>query len=167
MEKHILIAVSLLLVICLVGVLIVDSYRIVGEEGLIATARKEIRNLAEADTIEMQIVGKSTRDRNRHLYWIMTGNEYQAHCYYPLEVIEVEKGAYKFVHLHNGGHQRGQDIFFEFFGSGYSFMINNPKCKGIVIGETIIPVTEIPFVYYCPYAPNDYYFVDEDGNRID
>ena len=167
MEKHILIAVSLLLVICLVGVLIVDSYRIVGEEGLIATARKEIRNLAEADTIEMQIVGKSTRDRNRHLYWIMTGNEYQAHCYYPLEVIEVEKGAYKFVHLHNGGHQRGQDIFFEFFGSGYSFMINNPKCKGIVIGETIIPVTEIPFVYYCPYTPNDYYFVDEDGNRID
>ena len=167
MEKHILIAVSLLLAICLVGVLIVDSYRIVGEEGLITTARKEIRNLAEADTIEMQIVGKSTRDRNRHLYWIMTGNEYQAHCYYPLEVIEVEKGAYKFVHLHNGGHQRGQDIFFEFFGSGYSFMINNPKCKGIVIGETLIPVTEIPFVYYCPYAPNDYYFVDEDGNRID
>ena len=167
MEKHILIAVSLLLAICLVGVLIVDSYRIVGEEGLITTARKEIRNLAEADTIEMQIVGKSTRDRNRHLYWIMTGNEYQAHCYYPLEVIEVEKGAYKFVHLHNGGHQRGQDIFFEFFGSGYSFMINNPKCKGIVIGETLIPVTEIPFVYYCPYTPNDYYFVDGDGNRID
>lgn len=167
MEKHILIAVSLLLVICLVGVLMVDSYRIVGEEGLIAKARKEIKNLAEVETIEMQIVGKSTRDVNRHLYWIMTGNEYQAHCYYPLEVIEVEKGAYKFVHLHNGGHQRGQDIFFEFFGSGYSFMINNPKCKGIVIGETIIPVTEIPFVYYCPYTPNDYYFVDEDGNRID
>ena len=167
MEKHILIAVSLLLVICLVGVLMVDSYRIVGEEGLIAKARKEIKNLAEVETIEMMIAGKSTRENNRHLFWIMTGNEYQSHRYYSMEVIEIERGEYKFVHLHSVGHQRGQDIFFEFFGSGYSFMINNPKCKGIVIGETIIPVTEIPFVYYCPYAPNDYYFVDEDGNRID
>ena len=167
MEKHILIAVSLLLVICLVGVLIVDSYRIFGEEGLIAKARKEIKNLAEIETIEMMIAGKSTRANNRHLFWIMTGNEYQSHRYYSMEVIEIERGEYKFVHLHNVAHQRGQDIFFEFFGSGYSFMINNPKCNEIVIGETIIPVTEIPFVYYCSYAPNDYYFVDEDGNRID
>ena len=115
MEKHILIAVSVLLVICLVGVLMVDSYRIVGEEGLIAKARKEITNLAEVETIEMMIAGKSTRENNRHLFWIMTGNEYQSHRYYPMEVIELERGEYKFVHLYNGGHPRGQDIFFAFW----------------------------------------------------
>ena len=87
------------------------------------------------------------------------------HRYYPLEVIELENGEYKFVHLHNGGTQRGQDILFECFGSGYSFVINNPK--SIVIGETIVPVTETPFVYYCPFAPNEYHFLDEDGNELD
>ena len=70
------------------------------------------------------------------------------------------------LELHNGGTQRGQDIFFECFGSGYSFVINNPKCKSIVIGETIVPVTETPFVYYYPFAPNEYHFLDEDGNEL-
>lgn len=72
----------------------------------------------------------------------------------------------KFVRLHNRGTQRGQDIFFEYFGSGYSFVINNPKCKSIVIGETVVPVTEIPFVYYYPFTPNEYYFLDADGNKL-
>ena len=167
MKKRILIYISVLLaVICLVGVFTVQSSKIVGEDGLIAKARKEIKNLAEVETIEMIIAGKSTIDNNRHLFRIITGNEYQMHRYYPLEVIEVESGVYKFVKLYNGGHERGQDIFFEYFGRGYSFAINNPKCKSIVIGETVVPVTEIPFVYYCPFTPNEYYFLDADGNKL-
>lgn len=139
MKKRILICVTVLLgVICLVGVFAVQTSQIVGEDGLIAKVRKEITNLAEVETIEMTIAGKSTIDNNRHLFWIITGNEYQMHRYYPLEVIEVESGKYRFVKLYNGGHERGQDIFFEYFGSGYSFVINNPKCKSIVIGETML-----------------------------
>ena len=88
------------------------------------------------------------------------------HRYYPLEVIEVESGEYKFVKLYNGGHERGQDIFFEYFGNGYSFVINNSECKSIVIGETVVPVTKIPFVYYCPFVPNEYYFLDANGNEL-
>lgn len=167
MKKRILIGVSLLLVTaCLIGVFAVQSSKIVGEDGLIAKARKEIKNLAEVETIEMAIAGKSTIEDNRHLFWIVTGNENQMHRYYPLEVVEIEKGKYKFVKLYNGGHERGQDIFFEYFGSGYSFVINNPKCKSIVIGKTIVPVTEMPFVYYHPFAPNEYYFLDADGNKL-
>lgn len=167
MKKRILICCSVLLaVICIIGIFAVQSSRIVGEEGLIATARKEIENLAEAETIEMAVAGKSTIDNNRHLFWIVTGNEYQMHRYYPLEVIEVESEEYKFVKLYNGGHERGQDIFFEYFGNGYSFVINNPECKSIVIGETVVPVTKIPFVYYCPFAPNEYYFLDANGNEL-
>ena len=167
MKKKILICASVLLIaICLIGVFNVQSSKIVGEEGLIAKARKEITNLAEVETIEMTIAGKSTIENNRHLFWIITGNEYQMHRYYPLEVVEVESGKYKFVKLYNGGHERGQDIFFEYFGSGYSFIINNPKCKSIVIGDTVVPVTEIPFVYFCPFAPNEYHFHDADGNKL-
>ena len=100
MKKRIMICVSVLLaVICLVGVFAAQSSKIVGENGLIAKARKEIANLAEVETIEMTIAGKSTIENNRHLFWIITGNEYQMHRYYPLEVIEVENGEYKFVHL--------------------------------------------------------------------
>lgn len=36
-----------------------------------------------------------------------------------------------------------------------------------IIGETVVPVTETPFVYYCPFAPNEYYFLDADGNKLD
>ena len=91
MKKRILICVSVLLaIVCLVGVFAVQSAKIVGEDGLIAKARKEITNLAEVETIEMNIAGKSTVDGNRHLFWIVTGNEYQMHRYYPMEVIELD-----------------------------------------------------------------------------
>ncbi len=167
MKKRLLICLFLILaVVCFIGVYAVQSSNIVGEEGLISKARKEISNLADIETIDMTIAGKSTIENNRHLFWIITGNEYQMHKYYPMEVIEVENGKYQFVHLHNGGTQRAQDIFFEYFGGGYSFLINNPKCKSIVIGETVVPVAETPFVYYCPFAPNEYYFIDANGNKL-
>lgn len=67
-KKRILICVSLLLVVVgIMGVYAVQSSKIVGEEGLIAKACKEISNLAEVDTIEMTIAGKSTIENNRHL----------------------------------------------------------------------------------------------------
>ena len=167
MKKKILICISaLLIVICIVAVFAIQSNKIVGYAGLIAKARKEIKNLAGVESVEMVVAGKSTRGNNRHLFWIITGNEYQSHSYYPLEVIENEKGEYEFVHLHNVAHQRGQDIYFEYFGWGYSFIINNPKCKSIVIGEKVVPVTEIPFVYYHPLPSEEYYFLDADGNIL-
>ena len=167
MKKKLLICIPILLIIIFtVCILVAQNSLIIGEEGLIKKARNEIKNLAEVETIEMTIAGKSTIDNNRHMFWIITGNEYQTHRYYPLEVIEVESGKYKFVHLHNFSTPRGQDIFFEYFGRGYSFIVNNPKCKNIVINETVIPVTSIPFVYYCPFAPKNYYFLDENGNKL-
>ena len=46
--------------ICLAGAFVIQSSKIVGYDGLIAKARKEITNLAEVETIEMTIAGKST-----------------------------------------------------------------------------------------------------------
>ena len=81
-SKILILAIVLLVVFLFISVFAVQSSNIVGEDGLIAKARKEINNLAEVETIEMTIAGKSTIDSNRHLFWIVTGNEYQ---------IEVDK----------------------------------------------------------------------------
>ena len=163
--RKVLLGIIALCLIALIALVTEQSSIIKGEDGLIAKARKEIRNLAEVETIEMTIAGKSTVD-DRQLFWIITGNEYQMHRYYPLEVIELEEDKYRFVHLHNLSVQRAQDVYFEYFGNGYSFVVNNPKCKGIVINGTTVPVSEIPFVYYYPFIPNEYYFVDADGNEL-
>lgn len=170
MKKRILICISVLLAaICLVGVFAVQSSRIVGYEGLIAKARKEIKNLAEIDTIEMTIAGKSTIDSNTHLFWFITGNEYQMNRAYPIEFSELGENEYKFVKTYNPV-PRGQDIYVLNWHNGYSFCINNPNCKAIRLfdnaGEKEIEVTEYPFVYYNDLIPGEYFFLDENGEEI-
>ena len=170
MKKRILICISVLSVIlCFLLVFTVQSSKIVGYDGLIAKARREITNLAEIETIEMVIAGKSTVDRRNHLFWFITGNEYQMHRYIPMEFTELENGKYKFVHKYSGL-KRGQDIFVQMWNGGYSFIINNPNCNSISIwgyeGETKVPVDEIPFVYYYPLLPGEYAFYDKDGNQL-
>lgn len=166
MKKFLLLIIPLFLAaICAVLFALSRPAVISNDDELISLARKEITNLADVENIEMSVAGKSTAN-NRSLFWIITGNEYQMHKYYPVETENLENGEYKFIKIYNGGHERAKDIYFEFFHSGYSFIINNPECKCIIIGDDKIPVTEIPFVYYCPFAPAEYYFLDEQGNHI-
>ena len=147
---------------------IVGCSKIVGEDGLIAKARKEI-NLAEADTIEMVIAGKSTIDRTTHLFWFVTGNEYQMNRPHPIEFKELGDNEYEFIHSYNPV-PRGQDIYALLWHDGYSFFVNNEKCKTIRIddyaGVKEIEVTEYPFIYYNGLLPREYTFLDADGNEI-
>lgn len=107
MKKRIMICVCLsLLVVCFIGICNAKSSKIIGKEGIIEKDREEIFNLFEVDTIDMTIAGKSTIDNSRQLFWIITGNKYQMHRYYPLEVIETSEDEYEFVHLHNGSHPK-------------------------------------------------------------
>ena len=170
MKKRMLVLVAVLLVVsAFIAVYAVRSSRIVGEEGLIAKARKEIRNLADIETIEISIAGESVTNRSRtdHLFWFVTGNEYQMHEYIPMEFTEIGEDTYKFVHQYKAL-KRGQDIYVREWKNGYSFIVNNPKCKRISIwgyeGETQVTVDQIPFVYYYPLLPGEYSFLDEDGN---
>ena len=153
-------------VLCLAG-----CSKVVGEEGLIAKARKEINN-AEADTIDMVIAGKSTITRNQKtvdLFWFVTGNEYQANTPYPIEFINLGNGEYEFVHSYNPI-PRGQDCYALLWHDGYSFFVNNPKCKTIVIdditGVKEIEVTEYPFICQNDLLPREYFFLDENGEEI-
>ena len=169
MKKRTLIFISVLLaVVCLIGIYTVQSARIVGYDGLIEKARKEIK-LEEADSIQMVIAGKSTIDRNTHLFWFVTGNEYQMNRPHPMEFVEMEPDVYDFVHSYNPL-PRGQDIYVLLWHSGYSFFVNNPECKTIRIDEypgvKEIEVTQYPFIYYNKLLPGEYIFLDEHGNEI-
>lgn len=163
MRKLIILIFAFIFTINMVG-----CSKIVGEEGLIAKARQEI-NLAEADTIEMVIAGKSTIDHTTHLFWFVTGNEYQMNRPHPIEFRELKDNEYEFVHSYNPI-SRGQDIYALLWHDGYSFFINNEKCKTIRIddyaGVKEIEVTEYPFIYYNSLLPREYTFLDADGNEI-
>lgn len=164
MRKLIVLIFAFIFTINMVG-----CSKIVGEEGLIAKARQEI-NLAEADTIEMVIAGKSTIDHTTHLFWFVTGNEYQMNRPHPIEFRELKDNEYEFVHSYNPI-SRGQDIYALLWHDGYSFFINNEKCKTIRIddytGVKEIEVTEYPFIYYNSLLPREYTFLDADGNEIE
>ena len=169
MKKRIVIAAVVLLIMSILVIVFVDhSSKIVGYDGLIAKARKEIK-LADTSTIEIAIAGKSTISNNTHLFWFITGNEHQMSSCHPIEFIELENNEYEYIHTYNPL-PRGKDIYALLWHSGYSFLVNNPNCKTIKIcdyrGDTIIPVDEIPFVYYFVGFPGEYAFYDKDGNII-
>lgn len=162
MKKLIALVLALTLMFSMVG-----CSKIVGNEGLIAKARKEI-NIANADSIELVIAGASVIE-NQHLFWFVSGNEYQAHRYFPMEFTALDDNEYKFVKEYSAV-ERGPDIFVVIWGNGYSFIVNNPECQSIRIlgytGEEQIPVEEIPFVYYYNGIPGAYTFLDKNGNEI-
>ena len=142
--------------------------KIVGNDGLIAKAREEI-NIADADTIELTIAGESVVE-DRHLIWFISGNQYQAHRYVPMEFVSHGNDEYKFVQAYHSV-ERGADIFVHMWGRGYSFLLNNPKCSSIIMTDSLgnsqtVAIDKLPFVYYCQGFPNEYYFLDKDGKEL-
>lgn len=146
----------------------ISTHAVKGEEGMIATARKEIHNISEIDKIEIRIAGKSTVG-DKCLVWFITGNEYQAHSYVPMEFTILQNEEFAFSHRYNGI-KRGRDIYCQIWGYGYSFLVNNGKCKSIKLeghdGIKIIPVDSIPFVCYYFGFPGEYEFLDENGKPL-
>jgi hypothetical protein len=65
-----------------------------GTDELIEKARKEIP-ISDADTIEIQYAGMSGSD-DKALVWFVSGNEYQAHYYFPMEVNIKGEAEYTF-----------------------------------------------------------------------
>ena len=141
-----------------------------GEEGLIDKAREEIP-IADADTIELIIVGKSV-DGDSELYWFKSGNEYQYHRYTPIEFTALGDDKYRFVKTYNPI-DRGMQIRVLQWKGGYSFMIDNEKCAALELTYPevnpvveVVPVDSMPFVYYSELMPAEYKFMDEKGNLI-
>ena len=135
------------------------------EKELIDKARSEIP-ISNADTIELSMVGYSSHETNR-LIWFVSGNAYQSRTYTPIEFVEVGTDQFEFVKTYKPI-DRITDISALMWKDGYSFIINNENCCGIIITDStgnsdIITVEELPFVYYYQGIPSEYTFVDENG----
>jgi len=165
MKKIFLFTVFVMLILSLTGC----SNVLHGTDELIEKAREEIP-VAEAETIHIEYAGMCANKDNA-LIWFISGNEYQAHYYLPMECKIVGKDAYTFVHDHKPV-KRGTDIVALLWGNGYSFLVNNPKCKTIRItdyrGTHDIPIEKdsYPFIYYHSLLPSEYLFLDSEGNQV-
>ncbi len=168
-NKLIILAVCCIVAFSLVGC----NRKLKSTDDLIAKAREEI-TVADADTIEVQLAAKYIKD-DKALMWFITGNEYQMHRYFPMVFDVVGEEEYVFVQRHNAL-DRGQDIVVYNWGDGYSFLVNNPKCKKIqitgnigglgAVTEVEIGDGEYPFHYYYELLPQEYIFLDAEGNEI-
>jgi hypothetical protein len=138
------------------------------EEDMIKIAREEIP-VADAETTDLQIIGRIDKDKSS-LVCFMTGNEYQAHCYFPIEFKITKRKKYEFNKVYNMM-ERGMDIYVEQWKDGYVFIVNNPTCKKIQIAsigkeKQLVEVLEIPFVFYLDAIPTEYNFLDTNGNEL-
>ena len=171
MKKGIIILVLCLLCLCIaVPAVTVFGGVIEGEEGLIEKAREEIP-VADAETIELVIAGKSV-DGDAELYWFKSGNEYQYHRYTPIEFTALGDDKYRFVKTYHPIN-RGMQICALQWNGGYSFLIDNEKCASLELTYPevnptvkVIPVDSVPFVYYSSVMPAEYNFLDAEGNIL-
>lgn len=144
--------------------------KIEGTDGLIEKAR-EVIPVADSDIIEMQYVGMHTKG-NVMLAWFISGNEYQAHYYLPMECEVVGEDEYVFNRIYDPLSRGGEDDYVLQWEGGYSFIVNNTKCRTLKITdsnstkEINIDENAYPFIYYNELLPTAYAFLDAQGNKL-
>jgi hypothetical protein len=140
-----------------------------GVDELIEKAREEIP-IAEADTVELRYAG-ACEDGDSVLFWFISGNEYQAHYYLPMECKAKGNGGYRFIRTYKPM-ARACDIAVLNWNRGYCFLINNPNCKAVEITDSTgvreISIEEdcYPSIIFNEEIPFEYLFLDENGNDI-
>ncbi len=142
-----------------------------GTEALIDKVREEIP-IANADDAEIKYAGMCG-DGDIVLIWYISGNEYQGHTYFPIECEVTGEAEYKFIRSFNiVMDERCSDVCILQWGRGYSFCINNPKCKTIRITDGTGTYDEViendcyPYVFYTNGVPSEYVFLDSNGNEL-
>lgn len=135
-------------------------------DDLIKKARKEIP-ISDADTIDIEYAGKC-QNGSYSLLWFISGSEYQAHYYLPMECLEVN-GSYEFQQTFKPLN-REKDIAVLLWQRSYAFLINNTECRTLRItdenGLHNIEIDRYPFLWYNEEIPSEYLFLDENGNEI-
>lgn len=137
-------------------------------DDLIKKARKEIP-ISDADTIDIKYAGKC-QNGSYSLLWFISGNEFQAHYYLPMECLEAN-GSYEFKQTFKPLN-REKDIAVLLWQRGYTFLINNTECKTLQItdinGKHDIAIEEgaYPYIWYSEIIPSEYKFLDAEGNEI-
>jgi len=161
--------VVFIVVLCMTITLCGCQKTLRGTDALIEKAREEIP-VSDAENIDISFAGLCGRD-DLALLWFVSGNEYQAHYYLPMECTVVGKDEYTFERICKPL-ERGLDIAVLQWQGGYSFLVNNPDCKTIRITDNAgtqdiaIKNDAYPFVYYNNAIPSKYLFLDAEGKEI-
>ena len=143
-----------------------------GTDELMEKAREEIP-VSDSDTIDMQYAGMCKAD-DKAIVWFISGNEYQAHYYLPMEVkIKGDGTDYVFVQTYKPIMDICSNVAIVNWNRGYAFLINNPDVATVQMtfetGETteeVIPSDRIPYTFYISSIPTKYVFLDAKGNEV-
>ena len=163
---------KLSLCLVLLGVLLFAgcTQKLSGEAAVIDAAREDIP-ISDIENMDVEIVGRMEQD-GKALFWLKTGNEYQAHSYFPVEVEILEEDVYKFSKVHRSAMERGEGAYAFLWHSGeYVFLVDNEDCAYILLrddkgNEEKIEVTEIPFLYHHNGTPAEYGFYDRNDEEV-
>ena len=148
-------------------------------EEMVELARDKIP-VSDAENIQMQAAGRIDTENNTLLI-LRTGNEWQAHAYYPV-TFEKRGGAYVLTHVAKAMPQAGADGCYGcLWGDGYVLLTDSAACRAIRITyasgeEHTLRVTSLPFSHYDTRAFTDmdgdgqaetrYAFLDADGHQL-
>lgn len=138
------------------------------KDDLIEKAR-EVIPISDAESIDIQYVGQCTKE-DLALIWFVSGNEYQAHYYLPVECTISENG-YIFERTYKPM-EKGMDIVALQWQEGYVFLVNNPLCTTIRITDSdgtrniSIEKDSYPYIVFNEHIPSKYLFLDADGREI-
>ena len=109
---------------------------------------------------------------NEALVWFISGDEFQAHTYLPMEVTpERSRSLYLRPDLQTVGRAEGYRRT-PSWKRGLSFVINNTACTSVKLTtangtqEENIEDNAYPYVFYCPEIPSEYVFLDADRNEL-
>lgn len=146
------------------------TYR--GTDELMEKAREEMP-VSDSDTIDMQYAGMCISG-DRAIAWFISGNEYQAHCYLPMEIAIKGSGArYTFIRTYKPMTGLCPDVAIVNWNRGYAFLINNPNVAAVKMtfenGETTeetIQSGSIPCTFYVSSIPTEYAFLDAEGHEM-
>lgn len=165
MKRLIAVMLSIFLLLCLAGC----GQTLRGTDALIEKAREEIP-IADAENTQIRYAGLCAKD-HLALIWFVSGNDYQAHYYLPMECEIVGQDTYRFVRTYKPM-DRGADIAVLQWNGGYAFCINDPQCAAVRITdadgtrEECIEKGQYPYIFYNSLIPAEYTFLDCDGNEL-
>ncbi len=145
------------------------NQQFVSKDKIIVGAKKNIPILSDVDVDNISIAA-SYKKGDHYLFWLDVDDKYHDYEYLAVEFTEVKSNKYKFMCKHYAI-DRGDDIRALPWEDSYSFLINNEKCKTIVINpgydsEERIEINKYPFHYYYGRLVSDYDFFDSNGNSL-
>ena len=141
-----------------------------GTDALVEKARAEIP-IADAEHTEIRYAGQCAQGDDA-LLWFISGNEYQAHNYLPMECTVVGEEEYVFVRSYRPLPRGGRDIVALQWKRGLALLINDPHCSAVRLSDGegtrlfSIGEGEYPYILYSETLPSRYQFFDAAGNEL-